>query len=475
MKYRPGSGATERGRRLRHNATEAEQALWRALRTHFPDARFRRQVPLRNYTIDFASHRARLVIEVDGGQHDAERDAERTAAIEAEGYVVLRFWNHEVLGNIDGVSRAIEEALAARPLPSMGTGWGGVASPDQARQPGPCSASPRSSLTPPPPQPSPIKGEVAFIAGLRGLATHPAARGLRDDAAVLEFAGRRLVLTHDVLAEGVHYLAEDPPADVAWKLLAVNLSDLAAKGARPLGVLLGYPLAADSGWDEAFVAGLREALAAFDVPLLGGDTVAAVADAPRMLGLTAIGEAEVAPSRTGARAGDQLWISGTIGDAGAGLRIASGAERGPPALAQRYRRPTPRLALGQALAPHVSAMMDVSDGLLIDAGRMAEASGVACTIHLDHIPLSDDLRAFFGDNTEARLRAATAGDDYELLFTAPPAAETALLEASAASGTSIKRIGQVDQGSGLSLFNAGEPLPLPARLGWEHEVAPGGG
>jgi thiamine-monophosphate kinase len=306
------------------------------------------------------------------------------------------------------------------------------------------------------------------------LATHPAARGLRDDAAVLEFGGRRLVLTHDVLAEGIHYLAADPPADVAWKLLAVNLSDLAAKGARPLGVLLGYPLASDD-WNEAFVVGLGEALAAFDVPLLGGDTVAGTPGAPRMLGLTAIGEAEVAPSRIGAQPGDQLWVSGTIGDAGAGLRIASGAEQGPESLAACYRRPIPRLALGQALAPHVSAMMDVSDGLLIDAGRMAEASGVACTINLDAIPLSDALRAFSGEDVDARLRAATAGDDYELLFSAPPAAETALLEASAVSGTSITRIGQVNQGSGLSLLHASEPIPLPARLGWEHEVAPDGG
>ena len=162
--------------------------------------------------------------------------------------------------------------------------------------------------------------ESAFIESLRALATHPAARGLLDDAAVLEIGGRSLVLTHDMLVEGVHYRADDPPADVAWKLLAVNLSDLAAKGARPVGVLLGYSLG-EVEWDQAFVAGLGTALAAFDLPLLGGDTVRGIG--PRTLALTALGEADgPVPSRAGGQAGDHLWVSGTIGDAGAGLAPA---------------------------------------------------------------------------------------------------------------------------------------------------------
>lgn len=275
-----------------------------------------------------------------------------------------------------------------------------------------------------------------------------------DDAAVLG----GLVLTHDMLAEGVHYLPGDPPQDVAWKLLAVNLSDLAAKGATPLGVLLGYPLAGDGGWDAAFLKGLGAALEAFGCPLLGGDTVALAPGAPRILSLTAIGTSASAPARSGAQAGDALWVTGTIGDSGAGLRIAHGAE-GPAALAERYRRPVPRLAEGQALAPLVHAMMDVSDGLLIDARRMAAASGLAVTIDLAAVPLSPDYVHFAGDDREARMAAATAGDDYELLFAATPGL---------APPVPATRIGAFGVGSGLSLTDGGTPVVLPARLGFEH-------
>jgi len=266
------------------------------------------------------------------------------------------------------------------------------------------------------------------------------------------------VLTHDMLAEGVHYLPGDPPGDVAWKLLAVNLSDLAAKGAKPSGVLLGYPLAGDAGWDAAFLDGLREGLAAFGCALLGGDTVKLQPGAPRTLSLTAIGVAAAAPARSGAEPGDALWVTGTIGDGGAGLRIAKGAP-GPAELLARYRRPVPRLAEGRALGPHVHAMMDVSDGLLIDARRMAAASGLAVAIDLAAVPLSAGYTVFAGSDRKARLAAATAGDDYELLFAAasdfvPPVPAT--------------RIGSFGAGSGLSLNDAGAPVPLPDRVGFEH-------
>jgi thiamine-monophosphate kinase len=314
-----------------------------------------------------------------------------------------------------------------------------------------------------------VAGEHAFIAGLRALATHPAARGLSDDAAVLEIGATRLVLTHDMLVEGVHFLPADPPADIAWKLLAVNLSDLAAKGARPVGVLMGYTLS-DAAWDRAFAEGLAAALAAFQVPLLGGDTVSAPEGAPRSFGLTAIGQAAgPAPSRSGAAPGDQLWASGTIGDAGAGLRILQGRLRGPLSLVERYRRPAPRLEAGQALAPLVSAMMDVSDGLLIDAGRMAQASGVALTIDLRRIPLSADLLEALGETRDARLAAATAGDDYELLFTAPASRSDEILALAAEVALPLTRIGAVDAGSGLALTLGNTAIPLPARLGWEHD------
>ncbi|HEY0270427.1 MAG TPA: thiamine-phosphate kinase [Sphingomonas sp.] len=301
--------------------------------------------------------------------------------------------------------------------------------------------------------------EAEFIARLRAIATHPAARGLMDDAAVLG----DLVLTHDMIVEGVHYLPTDPPGDVAWKLLAVNLSDLAAKGAAPEGVLLGYPLG-EAGWDAAFADGLAEALAAFAVPLLGGDTVSAPPGAPRMIGLTAIGRSVYAPDRRGARAGDDLWLVGSIGAAGAGLAIARG-QAGPASLLAAYRRPRPLLAEGRALAPLAHAMMDVSDGLLIDAGRMATASGLALAIDLDAVPRSADLSAFAGDDRAARIAAVTAGDDYALLLAADPAcgAEIAVL------GVGAARIGRFATGAGLSLHDAEGAIPLPDRLGYEHK------
>jgi len=250
--------------------------------------------------------------------------------------------------------------------------------------------------------------EAAFIAALRRLALHPAARGLADDCAVLEVGGESLILTHDMMVEGVHWLAGQDPADVAWKLLATNLSDLASKGAEPIGVLLGYTLTADNA---RFAAGLGEALAHYNVPLLGGDTVRT--PGAQTLGLTALGRATCrpVPSRSGARAGDSVWITGPIGRAMLGfeaLQSGSGAD------SSAYRRPVPRLAEGRSLAPLVTAMMDVSDGLLLDATRMAEASGVTIALDPAAIPLPADL-------PPARRRDALSwGDDYELLFALPP-------------------------------------------------------
>ena len=298
--------------------------------------------------------------------------------------------------------------------------------------------------------------EADFIERLRAIATHPAARGLADDAAVLG----DLVLTHDMIVEGVHYLATDPPADVAWKLLAVNLSDLAAKGATPEGVLLGYPLG-EATWDAAFADGLAEALGHFGVPLLGGDTVTGPMGAPRMIGLTALGRSAYAPDRRGARAGDDLWLIGAIGEAGAGLAIALGAE-GPAELLAVCRRPMPLLAEGRLLAPHAHAMADVSDGLLIDASRMAAASGLKVSIDLDAVPRSTTLTAFAGDDRAARLAAVTAGDDYALICAAPPQA------AGEIGKTGAVHIGRFETGAGLSLRDRDGDMPLPASLGYEH-------
>ncbi|WP_373693906.1 thiamine-phosphate kinase [Parafrankia sp. BMG5.11] len=247
--------------------------------------------------------------------------------------------------------------------------------------------------------------EASIIAALRGLADTPAARGLADDAAVIEIGGEALVLTHDAMVEGVHWLPGQDLADVAWKLVAANLSDLAAKGAEPIGVLLGFMLGAE---DERFVTGLGEVLHEYLVPLLGGDTVAG--GPPRTFGLTAVGRAthRPVPDRRGARAGDTLWLTGPVGAAMLGFEAL---RDGTAADSAAFRRPRPLLSEGRALAPLVSAMMDVSDGLLLDARRLADASGVTLAIDTAAVPISAP-----GDR---RAEALRWGDDYQLLFTLP--------------------------------------------------------
>ncbi|MYL96927.1 thiamine-phosphate kinase [Novosphingobium sp. FGD1] len=319
-----------------------------------------------------------------------------------------------------------------------------------------------------------MPGEPAFIQALRAIATTPAARALADDAAVLQVGGETLVLTLDTVVESVHYLPADPAADVAWKLVAVNVSDLSAKGATPLGCLYSHALGEDA-WDKSFLLGLEEACGHFAIPLLGGDTVRMPDGAPRSFSLTAIGTAGKAapvPCRSAARAGDEVWVSGTIGDAGLGLAVAAGklpAAAGPAAaLLSAYRRPSPEPRLGAALAPLVHAMMDVSDGLLVDAARIADASGVSIAIEADAVPLSPALISVAGKGLDSRMQAMTAGDDYELLFTAPAGQAAGIREAAEAVGHHVTRCGMVSQGSGLSLTHDGRPLPLPGRLGYQH-------
>lgn len=308
--------------------------------------------------------------------------------------------------------------------------------------------------------------EADFIARLRGIATDPAARGLADDAAVFE----GLVLTHDMIVEGIHFLPDERPQDVAWKLVAVNLSDLAAKGAAPVGVLLGYSLTGDEHWDAAFVRGLGEILRRYDVPLLGGDTVGVPVGAPRSFGLTAIGRAPMqgAPSRGGMKPGDQLWVSGTIGNAGVGLAMRLGEVDPNETCLAAYSRPQPQLALGQALVPHVHAMMDVSDGLLIDAERMAAASGCDITLMVEAIPLSAALLAVRPDILDTRLAAATAGDDYHLLFAADPGRAAAIREIAAGLGIAVTPVGHAGVGEGLTLIHKAQRIALPDRLGFTH-------
>lgn len=287
--------------------------------------------------------------------------------------------------------------------------------------------------------------EAEFIATLRKLPLHSGARGLEDDCALLEIGGETLIVTHDAMAEGTHWRAQADPFDIAWKLVAANLSDLAAKGAEPLGVLLGYTLKSDDleGDEARFVEGLGSALAAFEVALLGGDTIAA--QGPRQIGLTAIGRAThtPVPSRSGAKAGDHIYVTGTLGQAMLGFE-------GSKDHIAVYARPIPRIAEGQMLAPLVTAIMDISDGLLLDAQRMARASKVTMALEKACIPVA----------APQRLEECLCwGDDYELLFTAP--ADTAI-------PLPATQIGRVEaQGTEPLLLDREAPSGLQS-LGYEH-------
>jgi thiamine-monophosphate kinase len=286
--------------------------------------------------------------------------------------------------------------------------------------------------------------ELAFIEALRQLAPHPAARGLDDDCAVIEIGGEALVLTHDMIAEGVHFLPGQDPADVAWKLVAVNLSDLASKGAEPIGVLLGYMLGEG---DERFLAGLSEVLAHYRVPLLGGDTIAGAG--PQVLGLTALGRAthRPVPSRGGAKVGDLLYLTGPLGAAMLGLEALHSGSGDSLA----YRRPRALVEHGQRLAPHVTAMMDVSDGLLLDATRMARASGVTVAIDRMAVPIA---------TPEARRDEALRwGDDYQLLFTLPNGS---------APPCPAHRIGEVRAAGSAPLLLDGRAPRANDDLGYQH-------
>jgi thiamine-monophosphate kinase len=308
-------------------------------------------------------------------------------------------------------------------------------------------------------------GELDFIDRLRLLATHPAARGLDDDAAVLG----NLVLTHDMIAEGVHFLPGDPPASVGWKLVTVNLSDLAAKGAEPIAALMGFTLGSKAEWEERFLSGVAAACETYGLALVGGDTIALPRGAPRVFGLTAIGRGgENIPSRAGGKAGDALWLVGLLGDAAAGLAVLQADEKAAGTLVEAYRRPIPQLAVGRLLAPLATAMMDVSDGLLIDALRLCAASRCGATIDLDQLPLSRAYIAERGADRRARLWAATGGDDYALLAALPP--DFGPLSLSLPSGTILARIGTLTEAEGLKLFDAAGEVPLPEQLGYEHHA-----
>ena len=306
--------------------------------------------------------------------------------------------------------------------------------------------------------------ERDVIARLRRMATSPEARGLLDDVAILD----GLVLTHDTIAEGVHFLPSDPPSSVGWKLVAVNLSDLAAKGATPRAALLSLTISGDGEWEDGFLGGIEAACEAYGLALIGGDTIMLPPRAPRVLGLTAIGAAGAhVPARSGGRAGDSLWLVGSLGDSAAGLAQLLEDRRAQGALVDVYRRPIPQIEAGRLLAPHASAMMDVSDGLLLDSFRMAEASGCSASIALDSLPLSEAFIEARGYTLEERLFAAGAGDDYALLAAFAEGFYPRALALPA--GTVLAQVGALGPGpAAIAVQYEGIAVDLPKRLGFEH-------
>jgi thiamine-monophosphate kinase len=305
--------------------------------------------------------------------------------------------------------------------------------------------------------------------------------GIGDDAAILRVpVGQELVAAIDSLVAGTHFLPGCDPASIGHRALAVNLSDLAAMGATPAWALLALTLpAADEVFLEAFARGLRELAAAHDVAIVGGDTTAG----PLAVTVQALGFAPpgAALRRDGAAAGDLLFVSGTPGDAAAGLlleRAGAGGMILPPALAdagavlrRRFLFPMPRVALGLALRGLASACIDVSDGLAGDAGKLAAASGCGARIEAQSLPLSPALVAAVGRDRAVEL-ALGGGDDYELCFSVPPGRLAELSAAVADAGCPVRCIGVLTPEPGLRVLQDGKLLP-PAAAGYDHFTNPG--
>jgi thiamine-monophosphate kinase len=299
---------------------------------------------------------------------------------------------------------------------------------------------------------------------------------LTDDAALLDCpSGYRLVVTVDQLIEGVHFLPEDPPELIAKKLIRRNLSDLAAMGATPRHYLLtsALPTTRDDGWVRRFAAGLAEDQHHYNIALLGGDSTST--PGPVALTLTAIGHIATGREirRSTARASDRVWVSGTIGDAYLGLKALNG-ELGAltadhrESLAARFQLPEPRTELGPRLAGIAHAMIDVSDGLVADLGHICETSGVSATIELALVPLSAAAQAAVASGVTAIPALVTGGDDYELLFTAPPDEDDEITALSESLRLPITAIGTIEQGKGVRVLDAGGKVVAVETEGWRH-------
>ena len=321
-------------------------------------------------------------------------------------------------------------------------------------------------------------GEFALIARYFAplAADSPGALGLTDDAALIELAaGEELVVSSDALVASVHFLPEDPPELVAKKALRVNLSDLAAMGADPVGYTLAamLPQGVAEDWIAGFAAGLAADQKEFGLSLIGGDTTAT--PGPLGVAITIFGRVPKgqAMRRRGARPGDLVAVSGTIGDGALGLDALAGRlpDLGAEDAAQlvaRYRLPQPRLHLGRALRGLASAGLDISDGLVADLGHIAALSEVAITIRGDAVPLSAAARAALAGDPARLGRILAGGDDYELALTISRQNSTKLAAIAAATGVPITVIGEVAAGQGVRVHDAAGREITPAAGGYAH-------
>ncbi|MEX2618111.1 MAG: thiamine-phosphate kinase [Alphaproteobacteria bacterium] len=305
----------------------------------------------------------------------------------------------------------------------------------------------------------------------------PGAYGLTDDAAVIAPAiGTELVVTTDTIVAGIHYIGDEAPGLVAAKLLRVNLSDLAAKGATPLAYTLNvaFPPSLDDDWVADFTAGLAVEQAEFGIALIGGDSVSTTG--PVTLTLTAFGTVPAGGAilRNGARPGDTVFVSGSIGDGALGLKALQ--DRLPELLPEyrgclvgRYQRPQPRCILGPRLRGLAHAAADISDGLVADLENITDASGVAARIFAERVPLSEAAAAVLQDDPSLLANVLTGGDDYELVFAAPDSALAALNDLAREIGVPVTAIGRIEDGDGVTVLDsAGLPMAL-TRLGYTHE------
>ena len=296
----------------------------------------------------------------------------------------------------------------------------------------------------------------------RPIATDPGAFNLNDDAAVLKAVGEDIVVTTDAIVEGVHFLADDPPDTVARKALRVNLSDLAAKGATPAGFVLTLALrSAEDAWLKPFAAGLGDDAKSFGCPLLGGDTVST--PGPLTISITCFGRVPAGKMvhRSGARPGDRVVVTGTIGEATLGLDILKGGaaaaalandEAARRGLIARYRVPQPRNVLAKAVRDYAHAAMDVSDGLAGDLTKLCAASHVSAAIHAPSIPLSKPAATLLSRGSVSLESLICGGDDYEILCAIPEASVEAFSQAARKAGVAVTAIGAIIAGSAVPSF-----------------------